>query len=140
MASIFTKIIEGEMPGRFVWKDKVCVGLMTISPLRAGHVLVIPRKEVDHWIDLDEATAAHLVRTARSIGHALMHAYKPTKVGLVIAGLEVRHVHLHVLPIDRLKDLDFSKQDPNATAVDLDRAAQTVRDSLKALGFVETAT
>jgi histidine triad (HIT) family protein len=94
---------------------------------------------VDHWIDLDDATADHLFRTAKSLGKALMHAYSPTKVGMVIAGLEVRHVHLHVVPIDGIHDLDFSRQDPNATAVDLDRAAANVRQSLRALGFREVA-
>ena len=139
MPSIFTRIIQGQMQARFVWKDEVCVGILTISPLKPGHVLVIPRKEVDHWIDLDDATGAHLLKVAKSIGKALMHAYKPTKVGLVIAGLEVRHVHLHVVPIEDVHDLDFSRQDPNATAVDLDRAAISVRGGLKALGFKEVA-
>ena len=138
MASIFTKIIAGEAPGRFVWKDDVCVAFHSIAPLRPGHVLVVPRKEVDHWLDLDDRTMAHLTQVAKSIGRALMHGFKTEKVGLVIAGLEVRHVHLHVVPIQTVGDLDFARQDPNATAVDLDRAAARVRESLRAMGFRES--
>ena len=139
MASIFTKIIDGEVPARFVWKDDVCVAFLSIAPLRPGHVLVVPRKEVDHWLDLDDGTMAHLTRVARSVGRALMHGFRPEKVGLMIAGLEVRHVHLHVVPIREIVDLDFARQDPNATAVDLDRAAERVRGSLRALGLREAA-
>jgi len=139
MPSIFTRMMKGEMSARFVWKDEVCIAIMTISPLRPGHVLVIPRQEVDHWLDLDDATAAHLLRAAKSIGRALMHAYRPTRVGLMIAGLEVRHVHVHLVPIDHVNDLDFSRQDPNATAIDLDRAAASVREGLRAIGCKEVA-
>jgi histidine triad (HIT) family protein len=140
MPNVFTKIIAGEMPARFVWKDAVCVVFLSIAPLRPGHALVVPRKEVDHWLDLDDRTMAHLTQVAKSIGRAQMHAFKPAKVGLVIAGLEVRHVHLHVVPIDRVADLDFARQDPDVTAVDLDRAAERIRESLRAMGFAEVAT
>ena len=137
--SIFTRMINGQMAARFVWKDPVCFAIMTISPLRPGHLLVIPRKEVDHWLDLDDATANHLILAARSLGKALMHAYNPTKVGVIIAGLEVRHVHIHLVPIEHVNDLDFSRQNPNTTAIDIDRAAALVRDGLRALGFKEVA-
>ena len=139
MPSIFTRMIEGQMAARFVWKDPVCFAIMTISPLRPGHLLVIPRKEVDHWLDLDDATTNHLFLAARSLGKALKHAYNPTKVGMIIAGLEVRHVHIHLVPIDHVHHLDFSRQDPNATAVDLDRSAASIRDALRALGCKEVA-
>jgi len=139
MASIFTRILNGEIPGRFVWKDDVCGAFLTIAPLRPGHTLVVPRREVDHWLDLDDATAAHLVKVAKSIGKALMHGFKPEKVGLIIAGLEVRHVHLHVVPINGLRDLDFSNQDSNATAIDIEKAAERIRESLTALGYREVS-
>ncbi len=139
MASIFTKIIDGKLPGRFVWKDPACVAFLSIAPLRPGHVLVVPRKEVDHWLDLDDETAAHLMKVAKFIGRALMKTYRPEKVGLIIAGLEVRHVHLHVVPIDEIHDLDFARQDPNATSLDLDNAADRVREALKELGYVEVS-
>ena len=139
MPSLFTRIINGELPGRFVWKDDRCVAFLSIHPLRPGHTLVVSRDEVDHWIDLEPALAAHLMKVAQAVGMALQHAFKPTKVGLMVAGLEVPHVHLHVVPINGVHDLDFANQDVNAKAEDLDAAAATVRASLKTLGFREAA-
>jgi len=139
MASVFTRIIAGELPGRFVWKDPACVGFLSIAPLRPGHVLVVPRKEIDHWLDLDDETAAHLMKVGKFIGRAIRKAYRPEKVGLMIAGLEVRHVHLHLVPIDDIHDLDFARQDPNATAVDLDGAAERIREALRELGYAEVS-
>ncbi len=139
MATLFTRIINGEIPGRFVWRDDRCVAFLSIHPLRPGHTLVVSRAEVDHWLDLPPDVAAHLMTVAQSIGVALQRAFKPVKVGLMIAGLEVPHVHLHVVPIDGVHDLDFSRQDLNAKAEDLDAAAQTLRDALRALGCQQVA-
>ncbi len=139
MATLFTRIINGEIPGRFVWRDDRCVAFLSIHPLRPGHTLVVSRAEVDHWLDLPPDVAAHLMTVAQSIGVALQRAFKPVKVGLMIAGLEVPHVHLHVVPIDGVHDLDFSRQDLNAKAEDLDAAAQTLRDALRALGCQRVA-
>ena len=139
MPTLFTRIINGELPGRFVWKDDRCVAFLSINPLRPGHTLVVSRAEVDHWLDLDPALAAHLMMVAQAIGKAQHHAFKPVKVGLMIAGLEVPHVHLHVVPITGLGDLNFANQDLHAKPEDLDRAAAAVRASLRALGYREAA-
>ena len=135
MPTLFTRIIQGELPGRFVWRDERCVAFLTIAPIRPGHLLVVPRQEVDHWLDLAPALAAHLTEVARTLGKALQHAFPCKRVGLMIAGLEVPHTHLHVLPIDRLQDMDFANQDPEARPEDLDAAAQRVRASLRSLGL-----
>ena len=139
MPSLFTRIIAGEIPGRFVWRDEQCVAFLTIAPIKPGHTLVVPIREVDHWLDLEPALAQHLMTVAQSIGKAVQRGFKPRKVGLMIAGLEVPHVHLHVLPIQTLGDLDFANQDQNAKPADLDRAAQTIRESLRALGYAQVA-
>jgi histidine triad (HIT) family protein len=139
MPSIFTKIIKGQLPARFVWKDEACVAFLSIAPLRPGHTLVVPRREVDHWLDLDATGLAHLFGVSKVIGQALQAEFKPTKVGLMIAGLEVRHLHIHLVPIDAVHDLDFSKQDPNATAQDLDRAAERIREGLRRMERKEVA-
>ena len=99
MPTIFTRIINGDLPGRFVWRDDRCVAFLSINPLRPGHTLVVPRAEVDHWIDLDPELACHLTVVAQTIARAQQQVYDPAKVGLLIAGLEVAHVHLHVIPI-----------------------------------------
>lgn len=139
MPSIFTRIIRGELPGRFVWRDERAVGFLSIEPLQPGHTLVVPVEEVDHWLDLDPALATHCMQVAQTIGHALQAGFSPRKVGLMIAGLEVPHVHLHVVPIRGVHDLDFANADKNARAEDMDAAAETLRRELRALGRSEVA-
>ena len=139
MPSVFTLIINGDIPGRFVWKDDVCVAFLSISPLRPGHTLVVPRVEVEHWIDLDPVAMRHLTDVAGVIGRALDAAFAPEKVGLMIAGLEVPHVHLHVTPIYSVSDLDFANADPDPDPADLEVAAVAIRDELTAMGRSEVA-
>ena len=139
MPTIFTRIINGELPGRFVWRDERCVAFLSIHPLRPGHTLVVSRAEVDHWIDLEPDLTVHLMQVAQSIAQAIQDAFKPTKVGLMLVGLEVPHVHLHVLPIDAMSDLDFANQDLNAKPADLERAAAAIRAALRARGVREVA-
>lgn len=121
MASIFTRIIDGDLPGTFVWRDPECVAFLSINPVQAGHTLVIPRDEVDHWLDLEPTLAAHLTVVAQTIGRALQAVYAPLKVGLLVAGLEVAHTHLHVIPITH-----------GETDLHLDRARSAAPDELGA--------
>lgn len=139
MASIFAQIIDGKLPARFVWKDESCVAFLSIRPLRPGHTLVVPRREVDHWLDLDAPLLAHLTRTAQAIGKAQMAGFKPARIGLMLAGLEVPHCHFHVVPIHTVHDLDFGNQDPNPDPAVMDGAAATIRRELLRLGFDEAA-
>jgi len=139
MPTIFTRIINGELPGRFVYRDARCVAFLSINPIRPGHTLIVPRAEVDHWLDLAPDLAGHLMQVSQLVGKALQAAFTPIKVGMMIAGLEVPHVHLHVLPISQLGDLDFRKADLNAKPADLDRAAETIRAALRAQGVREVA-
>lgn len=127
MATIFTKIINREIPGRFVYEDDVCVAFLSIEPLSPGHTLVVPRSEVDHWLDLDAATASHLMLMAQRVGRAIDAVYKPVKVGMMIAGLEVPHVHIHVTQMNAVADLDFANADRNPNPADLDAAADALR-------------
>lgn len=139
MATLFTKIIDGELPGRFVWKDDRAVAFMTIAPVKAGHVLVVPREEIDHWIDMPKDLAAHVMDVAQSVGKAIQRAFSPERVGVMVAGLEVPHVHLHLIPIDAIADLDFKKQNPNVPAEELDAAAAKIRAALRELGYAQVA-
>jgi histidine triad (HIT) family protein len=135
MASVFTRILKGELPGRVVWRDENCAALLSIHPLKPGHTLLVPFEEVDHWLDLEPELASHLFGVSQTIGRALQRAFEPEKVGLMIAGLEVRHVHLHLVPMDDIHDLDFARQDPNPDPKALDRAAERIRATLRDLGF-----
>jgi histidine triad (HIT) family protein len=134
MPTIFTRIIEGELPGRFVWRDDICVAFLSINPLKPGHTLVVSREEVDHWLDLTPETNAHLMRVAQEIGEAQKVAFAPARVGLLIAGLEVPHVHVHVVPIDGVHDLDFDNAARDPDPRDLDDAANRLRDALRGRG------
>lgn len=139
MPSIFTRIIEGELPARFVWRDERCVAFLSIAPIRPGHTLVVPRAEVEHWIDLDAATWAHLAEVSRQVGAAIQRVWEPEKVGVMLAGLEVPHVHVHLLPIWSVDDLSFSKADPDAPAEELDANAERIRSALRELGAAHVA-
>jgi histidine triad (HIT) family protein len=135
MPTLFTRIIAGELPGCFVWRDENCVAFLSIHPLKPGHALVVPIAEIDHWLDLDASLAAHLTTVAQAIGKAQHRVWKPARVGLMIAGLEVPHVHLHVVPIDGVHDLDFANADTKARPADLEAAAEGIRRELRALGY-----
>jgi len=134
MPTIFTRIIQGELPGHFIWKDAKCVAFLSIHPLKPGHTLVVPRQEVDHWLELDPELSAHLFGVAQTIGKALQEAFQPEKVGLMLAGLEVPHTHIHLVPINGVRDLDFANQDTGATAEALNEAAAQIRKVLEAQG------
>jgi histidine triad (HIT) family protein len=137
MATLFTKIIDGQIPGRFVWKDDKVVAFLTIAPLRAGHTLVVPRAEIDHWVDLPPDLAAHLLAVAAKVARGIHATFPSKKVGLMIAGLEVPHVHIHLTPIDGVKDMDFERQRHDVPAREMDDAAKRLRDTLVKQGHAE---
>ena len=139
MASIFTKIIAGELPGRFVWKDDQVVAFLTISPIRPGHTLVVPREEIDHWIDMPPELARRVMDVSVSVGRALQKAFSPTKVGSSIVGLEVPHVHVHLIPINEMGDISFANADPNPDPAALDDAAERIRAALRELGHAQVS-
>ncbi len=130
MSTIFTRILNRELPGRFVWEDEVCAAFLTIAPIRRGHTLVVPRREIDHWLDAPTEVASHLMNVAQTVGRSINTAYSPTRVGLMIAGLEVPHLHIHVLPIDGLGDLDFSNADASTTSEQLDEDQRRILAAL----------
>lgn len=134
MATLFTRIIEGEIPGVFVWKDDRCVAFMSINPLRPGHVLVVPRMEVDHWLDCPDELRDHLMSVARTIGKAQQQVYRSEKIGLMIAGLEVPHLHIHVVPMDSVNDLDFANAAAAVDAAELEQEAGSIRYILDSKG------
>lgn len=126
MSTLFTRIIEGELPGTFVWRDDDCVAFMSINPLRPGHTLVVPVVEIDHWLDAPLELQAHLFTVAHKIGGAQMKAFTPARVGLVIAGFEVPHLHIHVVPINSLLEMDFAVAPPLASPEQLQAAADAM--------------
>ena len=130
MPTIFTRIIQGEIPGTFVHRDEHCVVFLSINPLAPGHALVVPIVEVEHWVDLPEELAAHLFAVAHRIGRAQQRAFAPDKVGLIIAGYEVPHTHIHVIPTTSMHQLNFANAAASVTRDDLEAAAEAIREAL----------
>ncbi len=134
MPTLFSRIIAGELPGRFVWADDRAVAFLSIGPMMPGHTLVVPREEIDHWIDLDPALAAHLFHVAQWIGRAQQQVWNPARIGMLIVGEEVPHTHLHVVPINHPNELSFTHIDATPDPVAMDDAAGRLRAALRELG------
>jgi len=132
--SLFSRIIDGELPGHFALKDHLCVVFMTIQPITEGHALVVPREPVDQWIDLPSRTSAHLFDVARQVGIAQRAAFGRTRVGLVIAGFEVNHCHLHCIPADEMNNLSFAHQQRDVAPERLAFAAAKLAAQLRVDG------
>lgn len=139
MATIFTRIIDGEIPGTFVWKDARAVAFMSVNPLAAGHVLVVPIEEIDHWLDTEPSLAAHLFEVARHIGAAQARALSCRRIGVIVAGYEVPHCHVHVIPTNSMADLSFDNAAPSVDRDDLEAAAEAIRAALRDAGRSEVA-
>ncbi len=133
MTTLFSRIIAGELPGHFVYRDDTVVAFLTIGPITTGHTLVVPIAEVDHWIDLDDDTVAHLNVVAKKVGRAQVAAFGAERVSLIIAGLEVPHTHLHVLPIHSESDIDFRKARTDVPAEELAEVATQLKAAIDAL-------
>ena len=131
MTTIFTRIIDGEIPGTFVWRDDVCVAFMSINPIAHGHVLVVPIAEVDHWLDLDPDLTAHLFDVSRRIAVAQQQAFSPARVGLIIAGYEVPHTHIHVIPTNDMEDLSFANAAASVERDEIEQAAARIKEALR---------
>jgi histidine triad (HIT) family protein len=134
VSTLFSRIIEGEIPGRFVWRDERCVAFLTIAPLRPGHALVVPRQEVDEWTDSEEDLLSDLMVVARHIGAAQKIGFGAPRAGLMIAGFEVPHLHIHVFPAWDVNDFNFAKANPDPDPAELDHAAETLRQALRKAG------
>jgi len=125
MSTVFTKIITGDLPGHFVYRDETAVAFLSINPIRPGHTLVVPHREVSHWVDLDSETMQHLTSVAHRVAQAQMEVFQPQRVGMIIAGFEVPHTHIHLVPIDRESQLSFAHA---AASVDHQELAQIAQD------------
>lgn len=132
MASVFTLIMQGKIPGHFVWEDDKSVAILTIQPIREGHVLVIPREEIDQWSDLPVDLAAHLMSVSHKIANAMKTIFPARRIGLMIAGLEVPHTHIHLVPLDSMDDLSFAFA-KNADQSQLAATAEKIREAIKNL-------
>ena len=109
MASIFTRIIKGELPSYKIFEDELTISILTIEPIHLGHTLVIPKQEVDHWFDVPETAYLQVQKNAQRIGKAIQKATGCTRVLTTAIGFEVHHYHLHLIPAWSMADLNFAK-------------------------------
>jgi diadenosine tetraphosphate (Ap4A) HIT family hydrolase len=139
MGTIFSRIIAGERPGTFVWRDDRCVAFMSINPIATGHVLVVPIEEIDHWLDAPADLTAHLFEVTRIIALAQRETFDCRRVGVIIAGYEVPHLHVHVIPTNSMADVAFANAAPWVDPADLETAAGRIRTQLRAMGRPEVS-
>ena len=133
MASVFTMIINREIPGRFVYEDDDVVAFLTIEPMTQGHTLVVPRAEIDNWQDIEPPVFANVMAVAQRIGKAVCKAFDTERSGVIIAGLEVPHLHVHVFPARNLSDFGFANVDRNPSPESLDEAQAKIKAALAEL-------
>ena len=133
MPTLFTRIIDGELPGTFVYRDSKCVSFMTINPITRGHVLVLPIEEINHWPDMSTKLTGHLFGVARLISQAQYMAFKCERVGLVIAGYEIPHCHLHLIPTTSMADFNFANAAQNVPLHEIVSAANEIIAALENL-------
>lgn len=138
MPTLFTRIIDGEIPGRFVWQDDVVVAFLTIAPITPGHTLVVPRREIEHWLEADADTLAKVMAVAQTIGRAQEKAFGAQRVGVLLEGYEVPHLHVHVWPTQSPADFDVKRVDPAPDPSAMDEAAEALRAALRAAGHGES--
>jgi diadenosine tetraphosphate (Ap4A) HIT family hydrolase len=130
MPTIFSRIIAGDIPGTFVHRDDQCVAFLSINPLAHGHTLVVPVAEINHWVDLPADLAAHLFAVSHRIGRAQQAAFGCDRVGMIIAGYEVPHAHIHLVPTNDMAQLSFANAATSVSRDDLDAAATAIREAL----------
>jgi histidine triad (HIT) family protein len=131
VATLFTKIINGDIPAKFVHRDELCVVFMSINPIATGHALVVPIVEIDQWTDLTQSLSQHLFAIAAKVGNAQKRAFGCERAGLIIAGFEVDHCHLHVIPTNSISDLAFANAASHVESNELQEAARSISQHLE---------
>jgi len=130
MASIFTKIIDREIPGYIIAEDDNYIAFLDINPLVLGHCLVVPKKEIDYIFDLEEDTLAGLTLFAQKVAKGLKAAVPCKRIGVAVIGLEVPHVHIHLVPMNSMGDINFTKPKLNPAKEELSEIAAKISAAL----------
>lgn len=126
MASIFSKIATGEIPSFRVAENNDCLAFLDINPLVKGHVLVIPKKETDYLFDIEDDDYLKLLLFAKRVAKAIKNVIPCKRVGVAVIGLEVPHAHIHLIPINKMKDMDFSNEKLKLTNDELAEIAEMI--------------
>lgn len=127
MATIFTKIINREIPAHIVAEDEQFIAILDIMPLVTGHTLVIPKKEVDYIFDLDNDTLAGMSLFAKKVAQAVKQVIPCKRIGVAVIGLEVPHTHVHLVPMNAMGDINFTRPKLNPSKEELEKVASKIR-------------
>lgn len=127
MASVFTRIINREIPGNIVAEDENCIAFLDVMPLVRGHVLVVPKQEIDYIFDLDDKTLAALHVFSKSVAHAIKVAIPCKRIGVAVIGLEIPHVHVHLIPMNSMGDINFANPKLKLSNEEFSEIAQKIR-------------
>lgn len=130
--SIFTKIIERQLPAEIVYEDEQAIAILTVEPHNPGHSLVIPKKQIENWEDLPDELYIHCLQIVKKLGKVLKSVYRPEKLGIATVGFEVPHVHIHLIPLNKISDLDHTsahKSSPEVLKVEADKIRQQIKYS-----------
>jgi histidine triad (HIT) family protein len=133
MASVFSRIVSGEIPSHKVAETAECLAFLDVSPLVPGHVLVIPKKEVDYLFDLDDELYGQLQLFAKKVSKAIKKAVPCKRIGVAVIGLEVPHAHIHLVPLNQMSDINFSKEKMKLSAEELSETAKKIREAFEGL-------
>lgn len=131
MATIFSKIVNGEIPAYKVAEDERFLAFLDINPLAKGHTLVIPKKEIDYLFDIDDALYADYFLFAKKVARAIGKVVPCLKVGVAVLGLEVAHAHIHLIPVNTIYDIDFSKPKLKFTKEEFEQTAQQISETVQ---------
>ena len=127
MASVFTKIINREIPGHIVAEDERFIAFLDITPLVTGHTLVVPKKEVDYIFDIEDDTLAAMNVFAKKVAHAVSKAVPCKRIGVAVIGLEVPHAHVHLVPMNTVNDINFTQPKMKTSQEELAQVAEKIR-------------
>lgn len=128
MASIFTKIVRGEIPSYKIAETDNCLAFLDVFPLMKGHTLVIPKKEIDYIFDVDDTLLSELHIFSKKVAQAIEKAIPCKRIGVAVIGLEVPHAHIHLMPINRVGDLDFSNPKLKPSPEELKQVQEQIRE------------
>ncbi len=129
MPSIFTRIVNGEIPGHIVAEDESFVAFLDINPLRRGHTLVVPKKEIDYIFDLPEDLLTHIMPFAAKVAKKIEKVIACERIGVCVIGLEVPHAHVHLIPLDHVGDMNFAKPKLQLSHEELSRIAEAIKQA-----------
>lgn len=131
MASVFTKIVNGEIPAHKVAETVDFLAFLDVNPLREGHVLIIPKKEIDYVFDIEDELYVGMMLFSKIVAKGLKKAIPCQKIGVAVVGLEVPHAHIHLIPINSISDMDFSKPKLHPTEEELSGTALKILEALR---------